>query len=80
MWPPPPPPPARGPGRAPAAGGGGRPPGAPTTLAAGPRAADQLAVAGRQHWSGCDRRCGRPRGPVVEVTAAADGYHVTGPA
>ncbi|AXK84440.1 MULTISPECIES: precorrin-3B synthase [Nocardia] len=55
-------------------------PGEPTTLAAGPRAADQLAVAGRQHWSGCDRRCGRPRGPVVEVTAAADGYHVTGPA
>jgi precorrin-3B synthase len=27
---------------------------------------------GRQHWSGCGRRCGRPRGDVVDVVATGD--------
>lgn len=42
-------------------------------------AADQVVVAGRQHWSGCDRQCGRPAGPVTEVVAEAGGYRITGP-
>ncbi|SDQ44510.1 precorrin-3B synthase [Actinopolyspora saharensis] len=29
------------------------------------------------HWVGCSRRCGRPRGPVVEVLAGASGYRVS---
>jgi precorrin-3B synthase len=29
------------------------------------------------HWSGCTRRCGRPRGDVVDVVATGDGYTVT---
>ncbi|GGT01465.1 precorrin-3B synthase [Planobispora rosea] len=28
------------------------------------------------HWAGCERRCGRPRGRVVEVVATDDGYRV----
>nr|WP_221474156.1 precorrin-3B synthase [Planomonospora venezuelensis] len=28
------------------------------------------------HWAGCARRCGRPRGRVVEVVATGDGYRV----
>lgn len=39
--------------------------------------AAQVVAAGRQHWSGCDRRCGRPTGPVTEVTATPDGYRIT---
>ncbi|MDX6739229.1 hypothetical protein [Actinocorallia sp. A-T 12471] len=43
--------------------------------------ADARAVmtpgAGRVHWSGCERRCGRPEGPVVDVVATADGYRVS---
>ncbi|MFD3743475.1 precorrin-3B synthase [Nocardia sp. NPDC058633] len=35
-----------------------------------------VTVAGRQHWSGCDRRCGRPRGPVTDVVATDHGYRV----
>lgn len=38
--------------------------------------AADVAVAGRQHWSGCDRRCGRPTGPVTDVVATPDGYRV----
>ncbi|MEU6562807.1 precorrin-3B synthase [Nocardia nova] len=41
--------------------------------------ADQVVVAGRQHWSGCERRCGRPPGAVTDVVAEPDGYRVTGP-
>lgn len=26
------------------------------------------------HWAGCERRCGLPRGPVVQMVATADGY------
>ncbi|MCA1655503.1 MAG: precorrin-3B synthase [Pseudonocardiaceae bacterium] len=29
------------------------------------------------HWSGCGRRCGRPRGEVVDVVANGDGYTMT---
>ncbi|WP_406278004.1 precorrin-3B synthase [Nocardia sp. NBC_00881] len=34
----------------------------------------EVSVAGRQHWSGCDRRCGRPRGTVTDVVATNEGY------
>ncbi|QLY27909.1 precorrin-3B synthase [Nocardia huaxiensis] len=39
--------------------------------------ADEIVAAGRQHWSGCDRRCGRPRGAVTDVIATTDGYRIT---
>ncbi|MFF2391977.1 precorrin-3B synthase [Nocardia sp. NPDC058114] len=39
-------------------------------------APESVTVAGRQHWSGCDRRCGRPRGPVTDVVATDHGYRV----
>ncbi len=32
----------------------------------------------RQHWAGCDRRCGRPRGQVVDVVATGSGYRIGG--
>ncbi|MFF3223914.1 precorrin-3B synthase [Nocardia suismassiliense] len=38
--------------------------------------ADEVTVAGRQHWSGCDRRCGRPRGTVTDIVATETGYRV----
>jgi precorrin-3B synthase len=28
----------------------------------------------RQHWAGCERRCGRPQGGVVDVVATPTGY------
>jgi precorrin-3B synthase len=34
------------------------------------------ADAARQHWAGCERRCGRPRGDVVDVVATGRGYRV----
>ncbi|RBY93597.1 precorrin-3B synthase [Blastococcus sp. TF02-8] len=33
----------------------------------------------RQHWVGCERRCGRPRGSVVDVVATGSGYRVGAP-
>lgn len=38
-----------------------------------------LPADGRQHWSGCDRKCGRPRGEVTDVVAGPDGYRVENP-
>ncbi|MFD6392631.1 precorrin-3B synthase [Nocardia sp. NPDC060259] len=38
--------------------------------------AEDVSVAGRQHWSGCERRCGRPTGPVTDVVATPDGYRI----
>ncbi|MFC4604487.1 precorrin-3B synthase [Rhodococcus kronopolitis] len=34
---------------------------------------------GRQHWVGCERKCGRPRGEVTDVVATGDGYRVDRP-
>ncbi|MGV9673725.1 precorrin-3B synthase [Nocardia sp. NPDC003482] len=33
-------------------------------------------VVSRQHWSGCERRCGRPRGEVLDIVATPTGYRV----
>ncbi|MBF6080493.1 precorrin-3B synthase [Nocardia cyriacigeorgica] len=52
------------------------PPDTTTPTTDSPTPADQLPIAGRQHWSGCDRHCGRPAGPVTDVTAGPDGYSV----
>jgi len=30
----------------------------------------------RQHWVGCERRCGRPSGDVVDVVATGSGYRI----
>jgi precorrin-3B synthase len=30
----------------------------------------------RQHWVGCERRCGRPAGDVVDVVATTSGYRI----
>jgi precorrin-3B synthase len=40
-------------------------------------AAGTLPAGGvRQHWAGCERRCGRPAGAVVDVVATGEGYRV----
>ena len=39
-------------------------------------AAGTVAGQGAVHFSGCDRRCGRPRGEVLDVVATPDGYSV----
>jgi precorrin-3B synthase len=33
----------------------------------------------RQHWAGCERRCGRPRGDVLDVVATGSGYRIDVP-
>lgn len=53
--------------------------GAPRTTSDAPAfAADDVTVAGRQHWSGCARRCGRPHGAVTDVVATESGYRIAG--
>lgn len=42
------------------------------TAVAAPSEEPRLPV----HWAGCGRRCGRPAGPVVDVTADEGGYRV----
>ncbi|SFP17527.1 precorrin-3B synthase [Geodermatophilus dictyosporus] len=37
-------------------------------------AAGTVPDGARLHWAGCERRCGRPRGDVLDVVATADGY------
>src|SRR4051794_2783554 len=37
---------------------------------------DLPADGARQHWAGCERRCGRPRGDVVDVVATGEGYRI----
>ncbi|MDT0276426.1 precorrin-3B synthase [Blastococcus goldschmidtiae] len=40
-------------------------------------AAGTLPAGGaRQHWVGCERRCGRPSGEVLDVVATGSGYRV----
>ncbi|MFD7160896.1 precorrin-3B synthase [Kribbella sp. NPDC059898] len=42
-------------------------------------AAKHLVPRGRRvHWSGCERRCGKPAGEFVDVVAVGDGYLVDG--
>jgi precorrin-3B synthase len=38
---------------------------------------DLPADGARQHWAGCERRCGRPRGEVVDVVATGEGYRIS---
>lgn len=45
---------------------------AATAVASGTLPADGA----RQHWVGCERRCGRPRGTVVDVVATGVGYSI----
>ncbi|MEU1980633.1 precorrin-3B synthase [Nocardia sp. NPDC019395] len=52
---------------------------APGSPAAGVIPPEKVVTGGRQHWSGCDRRCGRPTGQVTDVTATPDGYRVAVP-
>ncbi|MCM6775445.1 precorrin-3B synthase [Nocardia sp. CDC159] len=54
----------------------------PTSTTPAPGAelpAERIVATGRQHWSGCDRRCGRPRGPVTDIVATPTGYRVEPP-
>ncbi|MGW5386432.1 precorrin-3B synthase [Nocardia sp. NPDC003963] len=44
-----------------------------------PIPAAEITTGGRQHWSGCERRCGRPARGATEVTGTPDGYRVTSP-
>ncbi|TFV61927.1 UNVERIFIED_ORG: precorrin-3B synthase [Bacillus sp. AZ43] len=37
---------------------------------------DLPAGGARQHWVGCERRCGRPAGEVVDVVATGRGYRI----
>lgn len=49
---------------------------ATATVEARAVSAAAVVTAGRQHWSGCGRRCGRPAGQITDVTATPDGYQV----
>jgi precorrin-3B synthase len=40
------------------------------------RSGDLPADGARQHWAGCERRCGRPRGEVLDVVATGEGYRI----
>ncbi|WP_327139701.1 precorrin-3B synthase [Nocardia sp. NBC_01327] len=51
------------------------PAGAPQFAREGLEAAE-IVASGRQHWSGCERRCGRPRGAVTDIIATTDGYRI----
>ncbi|WP_405060827.1 nitrite/sulfite reductase [Kribbella sp. NBC_01505] len=43
------------------------------------RVVPQLARDGRRvHWSGCERRCGKPAGVFVDILAVGNGYLVDG--
>ena len=43
------------------------------------RIVPRLARAGRRvHWSGCERRCGKPAGGFVDILAVGNGYLVDG--
>jgi precorrin-3B synthase len=44
------------------------------------RAVTPRIPAGRQpvHWSGCERRCGRPAGGFVDLVALSKGYAIDG--
>ncbi|HEV7871604.1 MAG TPA: precorrin-3B synthase [Modestobacter sp.] len=44
--------------------------------AAAVRAGALPAGGARQHWAGCDRRCGRPSSGVVDVVATPAGYRI----
>ncbi|PRY43148.1 precorrin-3B synthase [Geodermatophilus tzadiensis] len=39
-------------------------------------AAGTVPDGARLHWAGCERRCGRPRGDVLDVVATTDGYRI----
>ncbi|MEC3917265.1 precorrin-3B synthase [Nocardia sp. CDC160] len=52
----------------------------PTATTQSPREgldSTEVIASGRQHWSGCDRRCGRPKGAVTDIIATPDGYTIT---
>jgi precorrin-3B synthase len=42
-------------------------------------AEQRLPTGGREHWAGCERRCGRPTGSVADVVAQPDGDYRVGP-
>lgn len=39
----------------------------------------ELPVLGRQHWAGCERKCGRPQGAVTDIVATGTGYRIDEP-